>query len=113
KPAVPTKTANTEWWKQFNDSVLNDLIAEALENNQDIKIAAANIEQAMGMLMTTRSAMFPQLNYSASATRNLASNNLGSQIFIPNPYNNFQVLAGATWEIDLWGRIRRQSESAE
>ena len=41
-------TANTEWWNQFDDPVLDQLIAEALANNKNVKIAAANVEQAAG-----------------------------------------------------------------
>jgi multidrug efflux system outer membrane protein len=106
------QVANTLWWKQFNDPVLNQLIEEALANNKDVKIAAANIEQAVGILMTTRSALFPQLNYNASGARSFTSENIAVPEPTSNPYNNFQVLAGANWEIDLWGRVRRLSESA-
>jgi multidrug efflux system outer membrane protein len=104
--------ANTTWWKQFNDPVLNQLIEEALANNKNVKIAAANIEQAAGILMTTRAAFFPQINYNAAGTRNFASENMTFPEPVPNPYNNFQLLGGVNWEIDLWGRIRRLSESA-
>jgi len=106
------ETADTQWWKQFNDPVLDQLIAEALANNQNLKIAAGNIEQASGFLMTTRSNLFPQLNYSGSASRQFLSTNSISVPLPKNPFNNFQVLAGASWEIDLWGRIRRLTESA-
>lgn len=53
-------TADTDWWKQFDDPVLDSLIAEALANNKNIKIAAANIEQAAGILMQTRAPLFPR-----------------------------------------------------
>ena len=62
EPEDVAETANTEWWKQFNDPVLDELIAEALANNKNVKIAAANVEQAAGFLMTTRSALFPQVD---------------------------------------------------
>jgi len=106
------QTANSEWWKQFNDPVLDQLINEALANNKDVKIAAANINQAAGVLMSTRSALFPQINYSGTAVRQQipAINTLG---LIPNPYTTLQALAGASWEIDLWGRIRRLTEAAQ
>jgi len=66
-------TANTEWWKQFEDPVLDQLIAEALVNNKNIQIAAANVEQAAGVLTQTRSQYYPQVNYNAAATRQRAS----------------------------------------
>lgn len=112
QPKVVAKAADIKWWKQFNDPVLNQLIAEALANNNDVKIAAANIEQAAGILMTTRSALFPQITYNASASRNRSSENIAVPEPSPNPFNNLQILGGVTWEIDLWGRIRRLSEAA-
>ena len=107
------ETANTEWWKQFNDPVLDLLIAEALANNKNVKIAAANVEQAAGILMTTRSALFPQVGYEANAIRQRVSRNNAIGAPNENPFNIHQILAGATWEIDLWGRIRRLSEAAQ
>ncbi|OPY14003.1 MAG: Outer membrane protein OprM precursor [Syntrophus sp. PtaB.Bin001] len=107
-------TANTAWWEQFHDPNLNKLINEALANNKNVKIAAANIEQAAGVLIQTRSPLFPQLSYSGSATRERSSESGGSLIwtYLDNPRNSFSVFAGATWEIDLWGRIRRATEAA-
>ncbi len=107
-------TANTEWWKQFRDPVLDELISEALSNNKDVRIAAANIEQAAGILEQTRSPLFPQIGYSGSGTRERASEHGAIPISpgIPNPQTTYQTLLSASWELDLWGRIRRLSESA-
>ena len=109
------ETANTPWWQQFNDPVLDKLITEALANNKNIKIAAANIEQAAGVLIQVRSPIFPQLNYSGTAQRYRASELAATPIpaLVPNPQNAFTLLGSATWEIDLWGRIRRLTESAQ
>ncbi|MFP5213764.1 MAG: TolC family protein, partial [Acidobacteriota bacterium] len=108
------ETADIDWWKSFEDPVLDSLIGEALTNNLSIKVAAANIEQAAGTLMQTRSQLFPQLQYSGSAER-ARSSEAGSSVLsslVENPKNNFQLLAGASWELDLWGRVRRLSEAA-
>ena len=59
EPKATAETANTEWWKQFDDPVLDALIAEALANNVNVKIAAANVEQAAGLLTQTRSRALP------------------------------------------------------
>jgi multidrug efflux system outer membrane protein len=108
------QTANTAWWKQFKDPVLDDLIAEALANNKNVMIAAANIEQAAAVLTQVRAPLFPQISYGASASRQRFSEKNGTPISpgVVNPQSNFQLFAGATWEIDLWGRIRRLSEAA-
>jgi multidrug efflux system outer membrane protein len=109
------ETANTEWWKQFQDPVLDALIAEALANNRNLKIAVANIEQAAGVLTQTRSPLYPQIGYGGSAARERASEagSVPVPSIIPNPQSSYQVVASASWEIDLWGRIRRLSESAQ
>ena len=109
------ESANTEWWKLFQDPVLNALIAEALANNKNVKIAVANIEKAAGVLTQTRSPLYPQIGYGGSAARERASEAEAVPVpsIIPNPQTSYQVLASASWEIDLWGRIRRLSESAQ
>jgi outer membrane protein, multidrug efflux system len=107
-------TVNTDWWRQFDDPALDSLIAEALANNRSVKIAAANVEQASGVLMQTRAPLFPQISYSGSATRERLSQLTATPVpsYIPNPQSSYQLFAGANWEIDLWGRIRRLSEAA-
>jgi multidrug efflux system outer membrane protein len=115
EPEQATATADAEWWMLFGDPVLNQLIAEGLANNKSIKIAAANVEQASGVLISTRSPLFPQINYQGTASRNRVSQ-LGPSALpagVHNPIDAYQVLAGASWEIDLWGRIRRMTESAQ
>jgi len=107
--------ADTEWWKAFCDPVLDGLITEALANNRNIKVAAANVEQAAGVLQSTRSAFYPQVGYQLNGGRNRFTNDgLTAQAAgISNPTNYYQALVGASWEIDLWGRVQRLSESAQ
>jgi multidrug efflux system outer membrane protein len=114
EPAAAAQTANTIWWKQFGDPVLDRLIDTALANNQSVKVAAANVEQAAGVLTQTRSAYYPQVGYGATAERaRSAETPLTSAVpGYPNPQSAYQALLTATWELDLWGRIRRLSESA-
>ena len=108
-------TSNLSWWQQLQDPVLDGLINEALANNKNVKIAASNIEQAAGILAQVRSPLFPQVSYGGSAARQRGSEMNATTIpsYVSNPQNAFQIFAGATWEIDLWGRIRRLSESAQ
>jgi outer membrane protein, multidrug efflux system len=108
-------TANTEWWRQFEDTVLDTLIDEALANNKNVKISAAKIEQAAGLLIQTRSPIFPQLNYSGLAERQRFTEYGATPLSpaVPNPQTAYQVLGSASWEIDLWGRIRRLTESSQ
>ena len=113
EPKQTAQTANTEWWKQFGDPVLDGLIADALIHNYNVKIAAANVEQAAGVLTQTRAPLYPQVNYQGDAARQRLSQNTAIPASSPNPANNYQVLAGASWEIDLWGRVRRLTEAAQ
>jgi multidrug efflux system outer membrane protein len=112
-PSDAKQTADTAWWTQFGDPVLDQLIAEALAHNKDLRVAAANVEQAAGLLEQTRSGLFPQIDYQANGGRYRYSTVTVSGAPLANPGNAYNVLAGASWELDLWGRIRRLSESAQ
>ncbi|MDR5746029.1 efflux transporter outer membrane subunit [Caballeronia sp. LZ029] len=105
--------ANTEWWQEFQDPVLNDLISTALANNKDVKIAAARVDQFMGQFVTTRAALFPQISAGASAARQRASAAGPQPLNGFGPvYNDFQASVSASWELDLFGRNRRLTEAA-
>ncbi|MBL8431521.1 MAG: TolC family protein, partial [Dechloromonas sp.] len=101
--------ANTPWWEQFGDPVLNGLIAEALLANKDLLIATARIDEFAGKYGFVRSGLFPQVGagYEPSRQRNIPAG--ATQ---PATYNSYSAVLSANWEIDLWGRIRRQTEAA-
>ncbi len=115
EPTATAAAADLEWWKRFEDPVLDRLIATALANNKNIQIAAANVEQAAGVLQSTRSPLYPQVGYQGSAARYRFSDSATTALpsGLSNPTNVYQVLAGASWEIDLWGHVRRQTEAAQ
>lgn len=113
EPADARATLNLDWWKQFDDCVLVGLINEALVNNKDVKIAAANISNAIGVLIQTRSPLFPQIGYSATYDRTRISETLvGTSGLLINPQTTLRTVANANWTLDIWGRIRRLTESA-
>lgn len=106
--------ADTVWWEQFQDPVLNELIATALVENKDVKIAAARVEQFLGQLGSTRGQMFPQLNAGFNASRQRGSER-GLTPIPPGGSSTselYDATASVSWEIDLFGRLRRQTESA-
>jgi len=106
---------DTDWWKQFGDPVLDQLIAEALAHNMNVKVAAANVEQSIGVLTQTRSGLYPQIGYTGLAERARQSEaGVAPEVarLLPNPSDTYQAALTATWELDLWGRIRRLSEAA-
>ena len=69
EPKDVADTANTAWWKQFGDPVLDQLIDAALANNLNVRVAAANVEQAAAIFTQTRSGLFPQVGYSGAGER--------------------------------------------
>lgn len=99
---------NVQWFDVFPDEVLQDLIQKALENNQDLKIAAENIQQAQASLVIQRSQMLPAIGYSGAAQRgNFAGFDLGTTT------NIFSGFGSVNWEIDFWGKYRRLNEAAK
>jgi len=115
EPAAAAETANTAWWTQFGDPVLDQLIDTALASNLNVKIAAANVEQALAVITQTRSALFPQVGYAANGEKARTPETALAQAIpnYPNPQTAYQALLTASWEIDLWGRIQRLSEAAQ
>ncbi|MCX5817275.1 MAG: efflux transporter outer membrane subunit [Proteobacteria bacterium] len=109
--------ANTTWWEQFNDPVLNDLIQISLSENKDLKIASARIESYIGQYWVARAGLFPQIAAGGSAGKSriseLGSTPLSSQT--ENPAWAYQASLNSmtgSWEIDVWGRLRRATEAA-
>ncbi|ANN72114.1 efflux transporter outer membrane subunit [Bordetella bronchialis] len=104
---------DTAWWEQFQDPALNGVIASALAGNKDVKIAAARVEQYLGQLQTTRAQLFPQLGAGTQAERQrlpVGSVNLPDNV---GPvFNQYSATLSASWEIDVFGRLRRQTEAA-
>lgn len=108
------EVANTLWWEQFDDPVLNELIQTVLKENKDLKIAAARVEEFMGRHATTRAELFPQVGAGASAGRTRITEKGYAPLSsaVENPYNDYRVILNASWEIDVWGKLRRATEAA-
>ena len=102
------------WWDRFGDPVLSRLVRTALENNQDLAIASANVDQAFAQYGITRSALFPQVDAGASLTRQGLSQNT-SPFRVPpglQAFNDLRLNISASYELDLWGKLRRATEAA-
>ena len=106
--------ANTAWWTQFRDPVLVELVRIALVENKDLRIATARIEEFAGRFRSTRADLFPQIGYSVSAAGQRTSEvgPLPPSPGMDNPESVYDTLFTVTWELDVWGRIRRLSEAA-
>ena len=104
--------ANLPWWELFGDETLNELIGIALEENQDIGIAAARIEEFRALLGVTRSNQFPNVDVGGTAGRSRASQNTVLGNLIGGPVDSYQLRADVFFEVDLFGKLRRSTEAA-
>jgi multidrug efflux system outer membrane protein len=108
-PAEASSLADQPWWEIFKDPQLQQLVDEALKTGYDVRLAAARVEGARAAAGIARADFYPQINYSAQFSR---SKDSGYYTPGAQPVNLHDVNLGMTWEIDLWGRIRRSSEAA-
>lgn len=103
--------ADLPWWQVFHDETLHGLVRIALTNNYDLRIAVSRVEQERALAAQARAGFFPQVNYGAFAARgqNVSDN-------MPSPTGEVGSVFGAdvnaSWEIDLFGQIRRLNEAA-
>lgn len=124
-------TANVRWWQQLQDPILDELIEEALDNNQDLFVATARIAEFRARLGIVRSELFPQVAAEALFSRQRTSQNLPGEAptstsssagalgalfpafdFIPPLSNNYQVFLNAAYELDLFGRLQSATDAA-
>jgi multidrug efflux system outer membrane protein len=110
-PSENASLADLPWWAVFKDAELQQLIAEALARNYDLQLAVARVEQARSLVWIAASPFYPQAGYQVFAGR--------ERIFDPLEngngnltFNAFGWALNTTWELDLWGRIRRSTEAA-
>jgi outer membrane protein, multidrug efflux system len=104
--------ADLPWWQVFQDERLNELIRTSLANNYDLAAAVDRVEQARQVVAEARAQYFPAINYSTIIS-------YGHNQFVNSPASNLSGAQGfllgiarASWEADLWGRIRRTNEAA-
>ncbi len=108
-PAQAASLADRAWWEIFGDEALEGLLDEALKNGYDVRLAAARVEEARANAGIARSELFPQIDYQGQWSRSRQSEFVAPGAGTVSLHD---VNLGLTWEIDLWGRIRRSSESA-
>ena len=113
KIAEPKQAASgAPWWSVYNDPTLDRLERQIDVNNQNLKLAEASFRQARALLQEARAGYFPTVTLDASGQRaRSASSSTSSSA--GRIRNSFDLSAGATWEADVWGRIRRTVESAD
>ena len=106
--------SDVAWWDRFDDPVLSHLVRTALENNKDLAIAAANVDQAFAQYGITRSALYPELDANGSAQRDRLSESTAPNRVPPGyqAFNDYRLNVSASYELDVWGKLRRATEAA-
>ncbi|MCX5822168.1 MAG: efflux transporter outer membrane subunit [Deltaproteobacteria bacterium] len=98
-----------EWWTTFSDPLLNSLEEQVSISNQSLAQAEAQYRQARALVQGARANYFPVISTSAAAKRSWQPT--GNGVSGTNPTDQYSLSLDAGWEIDLWGRVRRQVES--
>jgi outer membrane protein, multidrug efflux system len=111
-PGETASLADAPWWEAFGDPALKALIQEALAGNYNMRIAAARVQQARAQAAVAKSPFFPQLGYGASAVQSKGLSNILGLGGNDNVSTLYLGAISMSWEIDLWGKIRRSSEAA-
>lgn len=115
KPTSNATLANVPaWWRAFGDTELDALVEEGLAANHDLRIATARVDEFAALVATSRAQGLPQVGYGASASRQRVSRSTTALPPGANPVGqSYSALLSASWELDLWGRIRRENEAAQ
>jgi multidrug efflux system outer membrane protein len=109
-PVDTASIADSAWFDVFSDPVLRQLVDQALANNRDLEVAVARVEQSRYTAAISRSEFLPQVGYAGIASR-------GKQVTFGQEEqgrpitNSFLLALAGSWELDVWGRIRRSAES--
>lgn len=123
-PAAPADALDRgDWWTLFGDPVLNELEARVKVSNQNVAAAEAAYRQARALVGEQRAALFPTVSLSGSATRSGSGGGTGAAVVNTDgtttttggsggARSTYRASLGATWEPDVWGRIRRTIEGA-
>ena len=108
--AESASLADLPWWAVFDAPGLHALIEEAVRDNHDLVAAAARVELARNQIAVARADMFPQVSYVGQAARQRGTLVRGTTTAAT--FNTFLATFNLAWELDVWGRIRRATESA-
>jgi NodT family efflux transporter outer membrane factor (OMF) lipoprotein len=119
KEAADWKTAQPNdqnlggsWWEIFQDQQLNNLEEQINVSNQNLKAAEAVYTQSRALLRYDRAAFYPSISGGASATRNRISSNRPASLTTRGiTYNDFQIPLELSYEVDVWGRVRKTVEA--
>ena len=115
EPPRPESLADVPWWQVFDDEALQALLRDAIAHNLDLREALARVAEARALSGVAKSFLYPDVNLTAGYTGSQASRNAqppGAEKDGDRTYNNTSLDVGASWELDLAGRLRRNNEAA-
>lgn len=111
--AQPAAPQEKEWWRLFQDATLNQLVDQALIHNHDLLAAVARLEEAEGLAREAGAVFYPEFDLSAGGSRTQASTRTATaQASMPRLQDSRTVALGTSFEIDLWGKLRRANQAA-
>jgi NodT family efflux transporter outer membrane factor (OMF) lipoprotein len=119
KPVTPVQVAHEQWWTIYDDPALSALEQQVEVSNQNLKAAVANYYAARETVTITRGSFFPGLNLGAGATRSGGEGSRSGALSGPSGFVQtgsgtrtlYDAQATASWDLDIWGKIRREVES--
>ena len=113
-PAQAQSLADMPWWQWFDDPTLQAMVREALTNNLDVQLAVARVEEARARAGVSKSYLYPQVDGGFNYGVRQASNTQGQDGTSTDDTTHQSVGYGfqLSWEIDLFGKLRRQHESS-
>ena len=117
-PAAPAQVTSERWWSIYHDPVLSSLERQVEVSNQNLKVAVANYYAAQEAVGVTRGSLFPTITLDGTGTKEGggASRNQVVGGFVPSGTSSrtiYDASAGGSWDLDIWGKIRRELESDE
>ena len=101
------------WWEMFGDRELDTLAARVDISNQNIRLAEANYRQAQALTEQARAGLFPTVGAGTSVIRSKSPSLSNQPSFATGAVNNYNLNLNASWELDLWGKVRRAIEAGE
>ncbi len=115
-PAIASAEAPPDaWWRLYDDPVLDGLVKDALTENEDLKVAAANLLKAQGVLQQARAGLFPSTTLAVTDSWGVSSTEQLLASLANQPARRGWLATGdfgVSYEVDIWGRIRRSIEAS-
>ncbi len=114
EPSASERAVSSTWWTNFGDTTLNALVDEALQHNDDLRLAMANVDVSRAQLGITTSYLFPTIALDGSSARSRPSDNGATPPAPSDVANSLHSISGlVSFELDLWGKYRRGQEAMQ